>query len=485
MKYYYFFLILLILLSIVLSDKTTSKKNLIKFPDNKFYWFNAPELYNHNITNYNFIYNSPSTFVSTKYDEGKDKFILPVFHREKFIDYKNLEFPKYDYDTIKNIYENENLPLPDMSDQLFINEKEDLKLYANMDSFESYGAAYIIHKEFYTYHNRSSYRFNLSMVNCEMASLFYFKNDIFRVKIPEKSNMILQTLDLLDFSVLHLSAYERKVKTHVSLLGKKDSRIKLRNYNINIIKNYKHYYEGIVRDGLEDKSYQYHPKANRTIVVMPFLGHSYGAGHSDLSNRFYYLYSCFWSFYEYYPNIAIFVKLQEDYDWFINESGLPFFEIVLLKDLPKHAALPFATTVEINQRLNRADGVWKDLFDYVFFTESDQLLITRDFNHIYDYLDKYRRHIITPHRLYPFHTELISKLYNRDISQTQDTNHWMNLSCCLPRYNHLNRTRWIQPNSEFPYINFYHSIVPMGAGNFLGEFFNFCSLSPRVKYVCP
>jgi hypothetical protein len=40
-----------------------------------------------------------------------------------------------------------------------------------------------------------------------------------------------------------------------------------------------------------------------------------GAGHSKLGNRFEYLKTCFWSFYEFLPNIVAAVTRQEDVDW--------------------------------------------------------------------------------------------------------------------------------------------------------------------------
>ena len=80
---------------------------------------------------------------------------------------------------------------------------------------------------------------------------------------------------------------------------------------------------------------EYLPEAKRTIVVMPFLGGAMGAGHSELGNRFEYLKACFWSLYEVFPNIAVGVKTQEDVDWGWKNSGLPFYDIMLLENLPK------------------------------------------------------------------------------------------------------------------------------------------------------
>jgi hypothetical protein len=55
-----------------------------------------------------------------------------------------------------------------------------------------------------------------------------------------------------------------------------------------------------------------------------------------------------------------------------NTSGLPFFDVLLLENLPKSASLPVATVQQTKERIRT--GVWT--FDYIFFTESDQVLIS-------------------------------------------------------------------------------------------------------------
>ena len=52
-----------------------------------------------------------------------------------------------------------------------------------------------------------------------------------------------------------------------------------------------------------------------------------------------------------------------------NISGLPFYDVILLTDLPKSASLPVATVQQSKARI--MDGRWD--FDYLYFTESDQV----------------------------------------------------------------------------------------------------------------
>jgi hypothetical protein len=69
---------------------------------------------------------------------------------------------------------------------------------------------------------------------------------------------------------------------------------------------------------------------------------------------------------------------------------------MLLEDLPKSASLPVATVQQAKERLR--NGSWSQ-FDYVFFTESDQILLMRPIEDLYGYLDAYPRHLVVPHRL--------------------------------------------------------------------------------------
>lgn len=52
-----------------------------------------------------------------------------------------------------------------------------------------------------------------------------------------------------------------------------------------------------------------------------------------------------------------------------NVSGLPFYDVMLIEDLPKSASLPVATVQQAKARI--IDGRWD--FDFLFFSESDQV----------------------------------------------------------------------------------------------------------------
>lgn len=237
-----------------------------------------------------------------------------------------------------------------------------LQLHKCRDSGEAYSAAYLISKE-HLIHQFTDY--NLTWVNCEMGS-FIMMN---KRSNPERNanGTLLQSLDVLDFSVIHLSAYER-----LQLRWARSSQV---------IKNDRNNLSAVItaasilrENTLKMRSLSSHlvnPAYEKTVVVMPFLGSDMGAGHSKLSNRQSYIAACFWSFHEHYSHIVAMVKSPKDRDFIRNVSGLPFYDVILLENLPKSASLPVATVQTTKRLIN--EGTWN--FDYMFFTESDQVSI--------------------------------------------------------------------------------------------------------------
>ena len=92
------------------------------------------------------------------------------------------------------------------------------------------------------------------------------------------------------------------------------------------------------------------------------------------------------------------------------ESGLPFFEIMFL-ETPNSHSLPLATVQAAKLRI--LDRKWD--FDYIYFTESDQVLLWRpqSYDSVYSFLDKYPRRVMVPHRLIPYPTKVCMSLLYR------------------------------------------------------------------------
>jgi hypothetical protein len=65
----------------------------------------------------------------------------------------------------------------------------------------------------------ASESYNLSWVNCEMASFIHMKASAKAYHDPSIEGLVMQSLDVLDFSVIHLSAYERSSNKHRFVKG--------------------------------------------------------------------------------------------------------------------------------------------------------------------------------------------------------------------------------------------------------------------------
>lgn len=369
-------------------------------------------------------------------------------------------------------------PLPNMTLQQAAHERDNLKLHLCNGVFEAYSAAYLTTKEHLIAIKSENY--NLSWVNCEMASFTHMREHRNFYVNPRAQGMIIQTLDVLDFSVIHLSAFERSSKKHKHVLWKTKEDQKVKWTEIDAVRQAGKLIEAKINPRKTGQNLTYSEEAKRTVVIMPFLGGAMGAGHSELGNRFVYLHACFWSMYEFFPNIVAGVTRQEDVDWVWQQSGLPFYDILLLEGLPKSAGLPLGTVRKTKEKL--VSGKWD--FDYVFFTESDQLIISRQLPMLYEHLKIYPRRMLLPHRLMPYSDRVIQEVHKRTVDH--DHNRWMAQSCCLPRQNCQERKTWLSVHDpNLPVINYYGLYVPLGNVNFLNEEYRGCVMSDLIPDYCP
>lgn len=176
-----------------------------------------------------------------------------------------------------------------------------LQIQRCRDTGEAYSASYLITREHLT-HQFTNY--NLTWVNCEMGSFIMMG----RQPGPQANGTVLQSIDVLDFSVIHLSAFERlQLRWAVSSPLIKADRHNLTTIVLAAEELKQHTLEMRKRD-----SHLQHPAFEKTVVVMPYLGSDMGAGHSKLSNRQAYLHACFWSFYEHYSHVVAAVKSPKD-----------------------------------------------------------------------------------------------------------------------------------------------------------------------------
>jgi hypothetical protein len=136
-------------------------------------------------------------------------------------------------------------------------------LHRCRDAGEAYSASYLIHKE-HILHHKTDY--HLKWVNCEMASFIMMNARGHHLKTVNGS--VLQSVDVLDFSVIHLSTYERLLnrwrfsnkevdKDRGNLAPVMDSAKILRDWTSKL-----HQTGQPVRA----------EALNRTVVIMPYLG---------------------------------------------------------------------------------------------------------------------------------------------------------------------------------------------------------------------
>ncbi len=371
----------------------------------------------------------------------------------------------------------DSIPVPNMQNQKAEFEKENLKLHLCNGVFEAYSASWLTTREHMIEVKSEGY--NLTWVNCEMASFIHMRESNNFYINPDGKGMVMQSLDVLDFSVIHLSTFERSSKKYMMRLwNTRQERAQLWS-RIDPIKEAVELLENKVNPLKSKQKIVYSEDAKNTVVIMPFLGGAMGAGHSELGNRFEYLKLCFWSFYEFIPNIVAGVSRQEDVDWAFKESGLPFYDVLLLDNLPKSAGLPVGTTQKVKQKL--VNNEWD--FKYIFFTESDQILISRELQMMYDHLKKYPSRMILPHRLMVYSDRIMKEIHKKTIDLQH--NKWMTQSCCMPRQNCNERKDW-KPiaHDDVHVINYYGLYVPLGNVNFLTETYRTCKIGEYVPY-CP
>jgi hypothetical protein len=187
-------------------------------------------------------------------------------------------------------------------------EADFMKFHICKDAGEVYAASYLITKEYLFLRNTD---YNLTWVNCEMAS-FIMMNQNWNSHGKDKPGTIIQSLDVLDFSIIHLSAFERLERRHSRLLPYQ-SGLKRHSSTMTVMEKLSKvlkstYYKNQGKIKLSKKQ-------NRTLAIMPFVGSAMGAGHSVLSNRYEYLKACVWSIYAHFQHIIVVVSSETDYDY--------------------------------------------------------------------------------------------------------------------------------------------------------------------------
>merc|ERR1712196_460045 len=124
------------------------------------------------------------------------------------------------------------------------------------------------------------------------------------------------------------------------------------------------------------------------------------SGHSALASRRIYLRKTVESLKPTFPHYTVCVATKPDYDYVTDEKNeLGFYDVLHYYTLPKPSRLGFAT-VHTAQQAMLNNPKWSR-FDYVFYTESDQILHVRDVHRLLHIASSEVPNHVLPHRISP------------------------------------------------------------------------------------
>lgn len=226
-------------------------------------------------------------------------------------------------------------------------------------------------------------KLNLPRYDNATASAFTLEDGTYIVtKLLEP----LHTLNVMDFYVEHLSYYGTSLQHD-------DVEMELHSELKNVLHKRLHFL---------DQSFPGRPKLDNVLVIaMYYSGQSTGEkkSQSNGEDRPLFLNITHKSFEKYFTHFAVFCENDVDYEFLANESQLEFFDVVRINGLIDSIHLPVATVLETHRRL-QPDGVWHGQFEYVFFTEPDNIVQIDDIHRLLASLNS--TSVFVPHRLQPF-----------------------------------------------------------------------------------
>lgn len=147
-------------------------------------------------------------------------------------------------------------------------EADNLKLHLCNTVFEAYSGSYLTTKA----HMLTVQDYNLSWVNCEMASFLHMRGGQKVYTNPHSEGMMAMSLDVLDFSVIHLSAYERSSKKHRKKIWSTRKEQASKWSKIEAVKETARILEAKINPATSGTNLSWSEEAKKTVVIMPFLG---------------------------------------------------------------------------------------------------------------------------------------------------------------------------------------------------------------------
>jgi len=335
-------------------------------------------------------------------------------------------------------------------------------------------------------------------VPCEDASWFFFYSVSRRggVSKPRKQNFGAFphfSVDLLDFSVYHLSTIERLVKKNnagvLPLDDVSDILTTLERFY-----NKKNMQAVAELAGVDKHDLHQTQLRESTVVIIPFIIEGAGEGNSRVTHRKRYLDIMFWSLYPLLPRIVLVVKYQADKDW-VARHGYPVWDTILLDDLGTGCALPLAAVVEARRCLKglpcRSQHDWtKEGIELMYFSEGDQVLALRDIGASLAWARdlQHTSRVLLPHRLVLPPPSFMAK-FRKEVRASDYLPMPADIhahSCCMDTGDRC-MSRLHYKHVSDPGVGVANMLgvnVVMGHGNFWSQNYRQCNMtSPRRK--CP
>jgi len=213
---------------------------------------------------------------------------------------------------------------------------------------------------------------NNKQTNMESASYHLFGG--------KGESAVWTSVDAFDFSVEHISMYERVLQStslppsplRNALLAAYGQRLSLieRDYRLKCSEGSHAAKWHAARKGSSAQVL-----GARTVAVMPFYAVGAGSGHSIRDTKLKYLNITVHSILCHFDAVVAAVSHPLDKEYVLHESGLPIYDVIEHNDLPRPSSAGMFTLMRIQDRL-RNDPRWKH-FEYVFYTEADQILHLR------------------------------------------------------------------------------------------------------------
>ena len=214
-----------------------------------------------------------------------------------------------------------------------------------------------------------------------------------RHNAENKRNQVLLSRDYFDFFVEHLS-------TTSNFIPNGNEQI-FRIYNMRLwrtsakLKNF----------AINRPAWKNEPRLKKSLVVIPYSSISFQRAQTKMQTkiRMGFIAATFWSVYRYIPNIVIYVASDKD-RIAVEKMQLPFYQIHQLEVPVDHqnktTLLPrYSLEHSIQKLKTNTDGKWGE-FQYVYFTEGDQILHMRHATEIFDLVYNMGGMVaIVPHRM--------------------------------------------------------------------------------------